>query len=1048
MRIAKKIIFVTVCLLQLMFVAEAQKPVISNINKSTSTVNEILSITGSGFGTIANNIKVSFGSVNGFVISVTENLIKVKVPAAVIYSSVAVTNITTGLTGYSSQQFGLAFGGDNFSAANLLSQQDFAAGAGLFDLCLCDFDGDGKSDVATSNDVATNVGIFRNTSTATAINFNARQALSLGVAAPTKNIACGDIDGDGKPDLVVSGSGDDYGKTIFIFRNTSPGIGTISFAPAITKVVGANGAARLSIRDLNADGKPELVITNRSVNLVSIFPNTSNLGSISFSALQTVTVTGAAHTNGLATEDLDGDGLPEIVVNTNQQSNVYILKNLSTSSSISFQTSPIVLAAPSGSVNLVVGDLDNDGKPDIAVTNVLYNRVYLFRNKTTTSISYDNIQEISTDTQPWGITLGDADGDGKTDILVGFSQSKFINVLENTSVTGALSFTKHSIATTEKTRNIKFGDLNGDAKPDLVFTSTETSQLSTFRNKHCLEAKISPAGPLAVCSDTEVTLSAPSGFGVSFQWLKDGTALSTETSSSITPTESGVYTVSITSALDGCSKTSTGVSLTIDNASLGTVSVSANTVCVGGTITLTATSGGSKYKWSGPNGFSAETSTNTTTIPNATAANQGQYYLVMEKGTCSSLPIPFTATVNPLPNPIVNAITGTLSFCEGSSVVLSAGAYSSYQWKKNGTNINAATSQNHTASTDGNYSVLVSNANGCTKESAAVTVSANEPPVAAFIAKSTVCVGLEVIFENTSVVTGTATYLWDFGDGETSTQQNPSHVYTAIFNAYNVSLEVSYNEDCKNSTSKPIEVIEAPVLAITAEGSTTFCEGDSVKLSVPTIFKNYVWTTGDDKSITSPSVYAKKTGIVTVAVITEEGCTINASIALNTLSNPEVFAESDKMILKPGESAQLNASGAASYSWLAADGITSLTVNNPVVSPIRTTTYFVTGTNEIGCSGTAEITIEVDNALSVTPKKLFVPEYETYWEIEGIEYYDECSVIIFNKQGLKLFENKDYANNRWDGTFNNQNVPEGVYYFVIRCDGNKNDKTGSITIMR
>src|SRR5690606_24196157 len=115
--------------------------------------------------------------------------------------------------------------------------------------------------------------------------------------------------------------------------------------------------------------------------------------------------------------------------------------------------------------------------------------------------------------------------------------------------------------------------------------------------------------------------------------------------------------------------------------------------------------------------------------------------------------------------------------------------------------------------------------------------------------------GQEVIFENTSTVTGTANYLWDFGDGNSSTLQNPTHAYTAIYDSYNVTLKVSYNADCENSISKSIKVIEAPVLSITAEGSTTFCAGDSVKLSVPSIFKNYVWTTGDGKSITSPSVY-------------------------------------------------------------------------------------------------------------------------------------------------------------------------------------------------
>lgn len=1043
MKIASKIFTITFALLAF-FGAHAQKPTINSISKTSGQVNNVISISGSGFGTNLTNIVVHFGAVKGSLTSVSENLIKAKVPAGTTYSSVSVTNLGSGLTGYSGDQFGLSFGGDNFSAANLLAQQNFAAGQGLFDLCLCDFDGDGKSDVATSNEVATDIGVYKNTSNISGINFAARQTVSLGISSPTKNINCGDIDGDGKPDLVVSGAGDSYGQTIFIFKNISPTAGIILFDTPVTKVLGSNGAARIAIRDLNLDGKPDLVVTNRSINQVSIFPNTSTVGTISFGTVKNIVVTGALHTNGLATEDLDNDGLPEIILNTYHQHNIYILKNQSTTAAISFQTSPISLVAPSGSVNLAVGDLSQDGKPDIAVTNILNGKVYLFKNKTTSSISFEDLVETSTDNAPWGITLGDADGDGLTDIIVGFSQSKFIDVLKNN---GNFSFTKHSIATTEKTRNIKYGDLNGDAKPDFAFTSIETSQLSVMRNKHCMEAKITPAGPLAVCSDTEVILSASSGLGVTYQWFKDGTIIPSETASTYSPDQNGSYTVTITSSTDGCTKTSPAVSLTIDQAEMGDVTVSNVSVCAGETITLTASPGGTKYHWSGPNGYTAVTTTNTTTIPNASTTNQGSYSMTMELGTCTSLPIPFNVSVKPLPNPVITPVSGSLSFCEGGSVELSAGSgFSDYKWKKNGTVV--ATSQTYIATDGGNYSVLVTGTNGCKKESAAVTVSENAPPVASFSTKVVSCVGQEITFENTSQANAGATYLWNFGDGTTSTDKIPYHVYSVVNEEYTVTLEVSYEGECPHTISKAIKILQEPVLEITAEGSTAICEGDSVKLSVPAIYKNYVWTAGSQGTFTSPSIYATKDGLVTVAVTTNEGCTVNATIEINTLGSPEILISADKMVVKPGESAILNATGASSYTWLATDGISDLEVSNPTVSPLRTTTYTVSGTNDIGCTGTAEITIEVDDELSVNPRKLFVPESEPFWQIEQMEYYEECNVIIFNKQGLALFEQKDYSNNPWDGTFKGQNVPEGVYYFVIRCEGSKNDKTGSITLMR
>src|SRR5690606_19391105 len=107
----------------------------------------------------------------------------------------------------------------------------------------------------------------------------------------------------------------------------------------------------------------------------------------------------------------------------------------------------------------------------------------------------------------------------------------------------------------------------------------------------------------------------------------------------------------------------------------------------------------------------------------------------MELGTCTSLPIPFNVTVKPLPNPVIAPVSGALSFCEGGSVELSVGSgFASYQWKKNGSVV--ATTPTLIATDGGNYSVLVTSTNGCKKESAAVAVSENAPPVASFLAKA------------------------------------------------------------------------------------------------------------------------------------------------------------------------------------------------------------------------------------------------------------------------------------------------------------------------
>lgn len=1024
----------------------AQKPIVNSLSKSYATVEEEIAIAGSGFGNSIADVKVFFGPVSASVVSVTENLIKVKVPAGTTYGSVAVTNLTSGLTGYSNQQFGLSFGGKDFDLSKFDDQEDFDAGAGVFDLCLCDFDGDGKTDVATSNDNTPDVGIFKNISSIGNINFEERIGLSLSVLSPTRNITCGDIDGDGKPDLVVSGGGSNgsYKNTVFVLRNRSTG--PISFDSPQLLNIDANGAARIVIRDLDLDGKPELIVTNNSNNTISIFPNNSTAGNISFSSVQTVTVSGALNLNGLAVEDLNNDGLPEIIVNTLQQSDAYVLKNTSTTGAFSFEA-PIVLKAQGSIVNLAVGDLDNDGKPDIVLGNIANSNVALFRNTSTAdNVQFAPAKTYGIDARPWGLTLGDVDGDGTQDIILVSHIAPAINVLLNNSLPGNLSFSQENVLTTGRSRNIKFGDLDNDAKPDFVFIDIENNKLSVIKNKGCIVPEVTPVGPHTVCAGTPLKLSVTEALAVTYQWQLNGIAIPGATSSSIEPDQSGTYTVTITSVTGECINTSEGVAVVIDTGDGIHGQMDPITpVCVGEDIVLSATEiSGATYAWSGPNGFSITTTTHTTTVANATTAKAGEYSVIIKSSACDTPPLTANAVVYGLPNPVITT-TGSTSFCEddGSVLLSTSAGFNAYQWKKNGTIISGATASSYTAKSSGDYTVSVTSANGCSNESKVIAVNKFSPPEANFIAPEAKCVEQEVKFENTSLAEGnTVSYIWDFGDGTTATDSDPAHVYTTP-GTYQVKLTASYSPTCKSEIIKAINIKEASPIEIVADGNTEFCQGDSVKLSVPTDFQQYEWSNGSLKPIT----YVKTDGTVDVTITTAEGCVMYASINIY-VSKSDVTATTDSYALQSGETAQLSATGAFTYSWEPAEGLSDPSISNPIAAPKRTTTYVVTGTDDIGCSDTAEITITVDNDLNVIPKKLFVPETDITWKIEQMEYFPECTVIIFNKQGLKLFEESDYASNSWNGTYQGQPVAKGVYYFVIRCSSDNNVKTGSITLMR
>ena len=209
------------------------------------------------------------------------------------------------------------------SVTNLLSRYDLSYGYPVTAFALKDIDGDGKPDVLAGTTAFFGSGFFY-------ISLNQSQLINNAIMlAPDVEFSNGqyvspghistvDIDGDGKPDIVVTDSGQ---NKLFIYLNQSVP-GTLTLATPIEMFPGSK-TYNTEFGDMNGDGKPDMVVTNRGSNNVSLYINTSTIGNISFSAPQNFNV--GTGPEGLTLVDLDGDKKMEIITANNALNKLTIL---------------------------------------------------------------------------------------------------------------------------------------------------------------------------------------------------------------------------------------------------------------------------------------------------------------------------------------------------------------------------------------------------------------------------------------------------------------------------------------------------------------------------------------------------------------------------------------------------------------------------------------------------------------------------------------------------------------------------------------------------
>ena len=504
---------------------------------------------------------------------------------------------------------------------------------------------------------------------------------------------------------------------------------------------------------------------------------------------------------------------------------------------------------------------------------------------------------------------------------------------------------------------------------------------------------ISANGPTTFCQGGTVTLTSSEASG--------NTWSTGETTQSIIVNSSGNYSVTV--GASGCSATSTTTTVTINPLpTTPTITASLTNLCAGQTATLTSSS------------ITGNTWSTGETTQSITVSTAGTYTInITDANGCISLNGSVTITANSQPTAPTITASGPLTFCTGSSVILTSSETTGNLWST------GETTQSITVSTSGTYS-LTYTSNGCTSASASETVSVNSNPSTPTVTPSdpiVFCVGDSVVLTSSATsgntwsngattqsitVTASGSYSVTVGANGcsatsaavvvaanslpptptiTASQTSICAPQTATLtssassgnawstgattNTISVSASGTYtltNTDANGciSDTATINIIANPqpnAPTITANGPTNFCQGGSVTLSSSSQTNN-TWSTG----ATTQTIVVTTSGTYTLTYLDANGCT--SAIASQTITvnsnptTPTITASGPTTFCTSG-SVTLSSSATSGNTWSTGETTQTITVSSAG-------TYSVT-VGAAGCSATSSTITVTVNQNPATP---------------------------------------------------------------------------------
>jgi gliding motility-associated-like protein len=258
---------------------------------------------------------------------------------------------------------------------------------------------------------------------------------------------------------------------------------------------------------------------------------------------------------------------------------------------------------------------------------------------------------------------------------------------------------------------------------------------------------------------------------------------------------------------------------------------------------------------------------------------------------------------------------------------------------------------------------------------------------------------------------------------------------------------------CDSVVSVNLTINNAPVIALTATPDTCGRQSGTATATVTgtNFLYSYSWSNGS----TANSISNVVSGNYTVTITDNNGCTTTNQITIAAIPSPTLITPFSPQSINQGESVSLSVSGASTYSWSPATGLSCTTCADPIASPISSTTYVVTGTDVNGCTATASITVLIDyDCTELFVPTIFSPNGNGPEKNESVCVYSNCiqemEFAIYNRWGQQIFITNN-PQQCWDGTSAGKELATGVYtyrLYVKQLDGIIVSKSGNITLVK